>query len=784
MTPSIPIESLFQYQIIHHLPGRMRIRLPLLGIYPNYGTKLIAILESIPGVVSARMNRIALSLVICYQSNPGVEAEITRQLSDSLHHFSRCQAQPLEPLDLVDLESSQINTHSPGTLANAEILATTHPSSTLADRPTINRSVLAKETWISLRLPGLATILALLSRIPRFTSLRPLALTALVAAAFPVAQRALDSLINQRRLNIDCLDFLALSLSAGQGKLVTPAMVIVLHELGDVIREQTARATEVRTADLMDAIGRFAWVKYGDDQPPQQIPSDRVQVGDLVIVHPGEQIPVDGTVTQGEAIVDQQGLTGEAMPVVRQLGDAVLASTLVRSGQLELRAERVGHQTRAAISIELMQKAPVHDTRMANYAEKVADRLIWPSLLLATVVLMATRDPARAAAILTLDFVTGIRVSMPTAFLGALNHTTRHGILVRSGRTLEQLAEVDTIVFDKTGTLTEGKITISTVQPLAEDISEDQLLQLAAAAEQRLTHPVAEAIVRCAEERGLPIPARGQWAYEVGFGVQAEINGQDVWVGSERFLAQAGLAENALPFNQEFSRRNFDSEREAIAESTMESTIYVVCDRQLKGILTYTDPLRKESVRLVQTLQELYNVDIYLLTGDNADRATQVAEELGISVAHVFAQAFPDEKARIVRDLHRAGRTVAFVGDGLNDSVALAYADVSISFAHGSDIARETADVVLMNNDLMDLLEAISIARQTRNLIDQNTALVVAPNLVALGLATTTGLNPLVATAVHNGSAIAAGFNSLRPLVEHQMAEGTTTSSPSSTQVS
>lgn len=165
----------------------------------------------------------------------------------------------------------------------------------------------------------------------------------------------------------------------------------------------------------------------------------------------------------------------------------------------------------------------------------------------------------------------------------------------------------------------------------------------------------------------------------------------------------------------------------------------------------------------------MYGIEVHLLTGDNAQRAMEVGQELGIPGQQVYAEAFPEQKARTVRDLHRAGRTVAFVGDGLNDSVALAYADVSVSFEQGSEIARETADVLLMNNNLLDLLEAIEIARQTRSLIDQNTTLVVAPNLMALGLATTVGLNPLVATAIHNGSAIAAGFNSLRPLLQHQM---------------
>lgn len=705
------------YHLVHQTRGRVRLRIPWLGEHPDHSQKLQGILENTAEITWVRINRSAKSLIIHFQLGYPIVEKLPYLLSS-------CIQKPVKVF--------------PGNV------------STLADA-----SIDSDEgEWSSLKLPVTAALMAVICRVPRFAIVRPVAILTLLAAAFPVAKRAFQSLVEQHRLNIDCLDLLALSLSAWQGKLFTPAMVIALHEFGDVIREQTARATEARTMNLRDAIGHWAWVKYGD-RPPQQIPSDQVQIGDTVVVYPGEQIPVDGMVLQGEAIVDQQSLTGESMPVVRKLGQSVFASTLLRSGQLYLRADRVGKQTRAAASIELLQKAPVHDTRMANYAEKVADRLILPSLLLATIVLLATRNPARSAAILTLDFVTGIRVSIPTAFLSALNHTTRHGVLVRSGRTLEQLAEVDTIVFDKTGTLTQGAIAIIGVKTVAEGLPTARVVQLAAAAEQRINHPLADAIVQYAQQQNLEIPDRGEWCYEVGLGIRAQINGHHVLVGSERFLQQEGV--------------DWGSWNGTDGLNGLPSLIYVACDHRFQGVIQYTDPLRPESGRLVQILQRDYGIELYLLTGDQFQRAEQVAQYLGIPASQVYAEAFPEQKAQIVRDFHRSGRTVAFVGDGLNDSVALAYADVSVSFEHGSEIARETADVVLMNNNLLDLLEVIAIARQTRNLIEQNTTLVVIPNLIALGLATTVGVNPLLATAIHNGSAIVAGLNSLRPLLQHQM---------------
>lgn len=733
--PTYPAELISVCRIVHHIPGRTRFWVPLLEYHPTQEAQLKVVLSQVGGITHVRINRAAQSLILQYQTGTGISPPSEDWLSQLLR--SQLQLQGSEP---------SLQRVSPKPLTAASNAALPGPP------PTPSRPSSEEGQWSSLGLPATATLLAWLCRFPQWVGLRPLAIVTVLVAAFPVAQRALQSLLMRQRLNIDCLDLLALSLSGWQGKLLTPAMVITLHQLGDVIREQTARSTAVQTANLLDAIGHFAWVKYGD-HPPRQIASDRVQVGDTVVVYPGEQIPVDGTVIQGEAIIDQQSLTGESMPVVRQVGQQVFASTLVQSGQLYLHADRVGKQTRAAASIELLQQAPVYDTRMANYAEKIADRLIVPSLLLASLALLVTRDPARAAAILTLDFVTGIRVSIPTALLGALNHTTRHGVLVRSGRTLEQLAEVDTIVFDKTGTLTQGRIAITTVKTVEGSLPPETLLQLAAAAEQRLNHPVAEAIVHYAQAQNLTIPVRKEWDYAVGLGIRAEVEDWEVLVGSQRFLQQAGV-----------DWGNWQDENQRADQSL----IYVACNRQFQGVIQYADPLRPESRPLLQILRQ-YGIAVHLLTGDNTQRASQVAQELGIPPTQVYAEAFPEQKARVVRDLHHAGRTVAFVGDGLNDSVALAYADVSVSFERGSEIARETADVVLMNNNLLDLLEAIAIARQTRALIDQNITLVVAPNLLALGLATTVGLNPLAATVIHNGSAIAAGINSLRPLVQHQI---------------
>jgi Cu2+-exporting ATPase len=264
-------------------------------------------------------------------------------------------------------------------------------------------------------------------------------------------------------------------------------------------------------------------------------------------------------------------------------------------------------------------------------------------------------------------------------------------------------------------------------------------------------------IVACSLDKITLIPKSPPWEGGLGGLIRDESKMSVVHYSS--FIVHCSSTTNHQPPT---------TNKQQTTTNQQQSTIYVACDGQLVGQISYTDPLRPESAPLVRRLRDL-GIEVHLLTGDSHMRAQAVGEQLGISPGHVHAEAFPEEKARIVRDLHRAGKTVAFVGDGLNDSVALAYADVSVSFEDGSHVARETADVVLMNNDLEALLEAIAIAQDTQRVISENTVLVVGPNLLALGLATTVGLNPLIATMIHNGSAIAAGLNSLRPLIQHQL---------------
>ncbi len=698
------------YQIAHSLPGRIRLKVPRLIEDEDYRQKLTALAKTDPAVQSVEVNPISGSIAVEYDLQQVSDAELRSRLIDWLQ---------------------------------------TAPNADLPPQPIEQPE--AAQPWATLTAPAFTLGLAGLASF--FGVPIPSALLAgsVTIAALPIAQRAFDSLINDQHLNVDCLDFAAILITTLQGNFFNSAMMIGLIELGEAIRDLSARSSKQQALDLLGSLESKVWVDRNGEK--QEINIRDVQLGETVIVYPGEQIPVDGKILRGKALIDEQKLTGESMPVLRKKGETVYASTLVREGRIYIQAERLSNDTKAGQLFQVMQNAPIYDTRIGNYANEIGDRLVIPTFLMSGAIFALTLNPARAASILTLDCATGIRVSVPTTVLAALTYAARRGILIRSGRALEKLSQVDAVVFDKTGTLTQGEPMVVSVDTVNDKISPIELVALAATAEQRLTHPVAEAVVRYAQEHGARILPRGKWNYHIGQGVQATIDDKTVLVGSRHFLEQSGV-----------DLRKLHKKYRSIQENG-HSVIYVASNGELQGAIAYRDPLRPESHSVITTLRQTEGLEIHLLTGDNKRTATAVAHELGIAAPYTYAEAFPEQKLAIVRSLHNDGKTVAFVGDGINDSPALAYADVSVSLASGSDVARETADVVLMDNNLQGLSDAIAIARQAMQLIDQNTKIVAIPNLGAMLLAITTGIPPIAATLVNNGSTIVAGLNGLRPLM-------------------
>jgi Cu2+-exporting ATPase len=570
----------------------------------------------------------------------------------------------------------------------------------------------------------------------------------LAGAAVPIFARACESIIDKGKLNVDVLDAAATAVLATQGQIRTAGVMVWLVSLGDVIRDLTLQQSHRAIEGLFEANIQYAWVVRGATKTRVRV--ETIAAGDEVVVYPGELITVDGTVLKGKATVDQKILTGESMPVEKGEGDTVFAATVVREGKLYLQATKVGEETMVASVAQLIRHAPARETRAQNYAEQFADRVVPFSFMAAGGAFLATGSASAAAALLIIDYGSGIRVAAPTTVLASMTRAARRGILIKGGRHLEKLAAVDTIVFDKTGTLTLGTPEVIETIPF-QGTSTAWILSLAAAAEQRLTHPMAEAIVRAARSRGLPVPERDSSEYTIGLGVEAVVEGHTVLVGCQRLMTSRSV-------NLRAARRDLARIDDAAA-----SPVFVAVDGELVGVLVCTDPLRPEAAAVVRSLRQRGVREIVMLTGDHPAVARRVADTLGIT--RYVADAFPEQKSEYVLALQRDGRTVAVVGDGINDSPALARADVGIAVHGGTDVARETAHVAILEGNLWKIPQAIDIAREATDLIQQNWNVIFYPNSAAIALSLVGLIGPVGATLLSNGAGVVAAVNALRPLL-------------------
>ena len=564
----------------------------------------------------------------------------------------------------------------------------------------------------------------------------------------PILSRAVRTAVEERKLGVDGLDGAAAVLMLIQGNFKAAGFMTTLIALGEFIREQTSRKCEKMIGDLLGLAGRSAWVVKGKKRT--LVPADSVVVGDTVVVYAGEMVPVDGIVTEGNATIDQAKLTGESMPAEAEPGSLVFASTVLHEGKIYVLCSAVGMKTRAGLVVDMVNTAPRFETRTQNYASLAADKFVTPVLALGILGFAFTRNLTHMMTILIFDFATGIRISAPTAVLASMQKAARTGVLIKSGAALENLAQVDAVLFDKTGTLTVGEPHVNSVITF-NDYSRQDVVRYAAAVEQRNNHPAARAIVRFALKEKVAIPERSDSDTHSALGVEGRVEGHHIYVGNRRFM-------DDLKFDIECSHQ----EAQRITDAC-ESFAYVAIDGKLAALMSYSDQLRAESKAVIQALRKRGVKRIVMATGDSEGPARAMAEKVGVDQVHFCV--FPEQKADIVKELQRQGFKVAVVGDGINDSPALAHADVAISLHGGTDIAREKASVVLTDDNLTRLPQAIDLARSSLGLVHQSIGIVTLPNAIGLGLATFGAIGPAMATALNNGSAIVAGLNSLRPLL-------------------
>ena len=703
-----------EFSVRHSIPGRIRLRVPALCVPSPFGKSILSWLRGQEWVTGVRINYDCASLIIEYAQSKRDTFEDTLRL--------------LESLSLDDLK----------------VLIRHQDPARVAGAPQVGY-VPEEQRW-PLALPTVSLALAFAEG-PLVAAIN---IPLMLYNALPIFKRAWRVWSREGRLNVDFLDTLAITASVGQGHFVAGSVITWLIRLGDWIRDLTAADSKRAMSELLEFQARTAWIVR--DGAVISIPAADLAADDTVVIYPGEMIPVDGEIVHGHGMVDQKTITGEGLPVVRAVTESVFAATILREGQLTVRAIRVGTETTAGQIARLVDSAPVGDTRMQNHAERFADRLVLPTLGLAVGTAALTRDFERFLSLVIVDYGTGIRVAAPTAVLSAMTHAARVGIIIKSGGHMEKLAEVDTIVFDKTGTLSHGTPHVVDMLSLNQLMTADHLLALAVAAETHLKHPVAEALRAKVRELNVQVPPCEETEYRVGRGVEGPVNGYYMHVGSERFLRESHIGVDHVA-----------TTRAAIGESGC-SCLYVAVDGRLAGLITYEDRIRPESLQVIETLHGMGIRDTIMLTGDNAVVAGAVRKRLGLT--REFADMLPADKAQVIQDLQREGRIVAMIGDGLNDSPALSFADVGIAVKHSADMTHESADVVLMEDSLWRLVKAIEISRDAVGLIKQNYGIVAAMNTAALCLALPGGLiSPAITAVLSNGSAIIASLNGLRPIL-------------------
>ncbi len=583
----------------------------------------------------------------------------------------------------------------------------------------------------------------------KFTNMN--ALTAL-SLSKPIFQSGFNALRHHRRPNADTLSAAAILASLISGKSGSSLTIILLADIAELLTAYTMERTRSAIKDMLSIEDQSAW-KVMPNGKEVRVPLNEIAPEDLVAVHTGDKVPIDGTVTEGEASVDQASLTGEFMPAVKSAQDKIYAGSTVKTGNLIIRADRVGDDRAISRIVHMVEEAQSRKAPVQAYADRFSAQFIPVNFLLSFIVYLITRSPVRALNMLIIDYSCGVRLSTATAFAAAICRAASQGVLVKGGNFIETLNDSDTLILDKTGTITEGKPKVVSIHPASGNhTGAKEIVQYAAACEETANHPIALAILQQAREMGWDIPDHSKINVVLGKGVETTVKRQKVRVGSGQFMMDSGIP-ITVP----------DQTIQNMTQSG-ENVVYVSRGKKMLGVIGIQDSLREDMKKTLNRLRRLGYDDIILLTGDVEEHANVVASKM--TVDSYKAQVLPEDKADMVLRKQARGNSVVMVGDGVNDAPALAYADVGISLGRGStEISIETADVAINSNNPLYLPGIIGLSQKTMEIIKQNFATAIVVNSVGLILASMGVLPVIWAAVLHNATTIAVVMNSGRILI-------------------
>ncbi len=601
---------------------------------------------------------------------------------------------------------------------------------------------------LDLHLP-LSTISLPIAAVAQFAAppLLPVAAVVVAYTSIPTFQAARRVYLEERRVGVDALDAVVVIGCLGTLSVFPGAVMSWCLSFGRFLVRMTRDNSQKMLLNAFGKQPRYAWLCK--DGAEVQVPAERLAKGDIVIVHTGEVVPVDGLVVDGLAMIDQQTLTGEATPAEKGVGDRVFAATILVAGKLHVTVEQSGSETASAQISQILAQTAGHKLSSQHKGERLADKAVLPTLA-AGAVGMATMGPIGAVAVLNSDLGTGIRMAAPLAMLSSLALCAHRGILVKDGRALEVMNQIDTVLFDKTGTLTHDRPQVGRIIA-ARGFDPEEILRFAAAAERRFHHPIALAILQRADELKLTLPATDDTQYKIGYGITVQIEDATVRVGSKRFLEIEGIG---LP---DGIQADLD-----LAHREGHTMVLVAVNDRLGGAIELRAAVRPEAGAIIRGLRHRGIKHIAVVSGDHEAPTRKLADSLCMD--RYFAQVLPADKAAYVEQLQKEGRKVCFVGDGINDSIALKRADVSISLRGASSIATDTAQIVFLEQGLSKLCELRDIARDLDRNVSRSWSMIVAPNVTNVIGVFTMGFGIMASVITNNVSALAALANGLLPL--------------------
>jgi heavy metal translocating P-type ATPase len=553
-----------------------------------------------------------------------------------------------------------------------------------------------------------------------FQNVSIIGLVGALVGIFPILEEAFEAIL-ERRMTMELSMTIAVGAALAIGEFFTGLVIILFVLIAEVLERMTVGRGRQAIKDLLDFLPR----------------TEDVHVGDIVVVKPGSRIPVDGEVVSGNSFVDQSAITGESLPVEKLRGTHVYAGTINQSGALDVRAMRIGRDTAFGKIIDAVEAAEKTRAPIQKTADRLAGYLVYFALSCAASTFIITRDLRSTISVIIVAGACGIAAGTPLAILGGIGRAARAGAIIKGGLYLEVLSRVDTVVLDKTGTLTYGSPEVTDVRAVA-GATVDDVIATAAIAEKRSEHPVAQAVLRKAAEASLRVVDPDHFSYAPGKGLVCYAAGEEIVVGNKTLFQERGIDVNGFGGNILVGRRG-----------------------RLLGAMEIADRLRPEAIQAVAELQGM-GLRVILLTGDSEPIARAVGKELGIH--ELEAGLLPEQKVQRIQALIGEGRKVAMVGDGINDAPALMRANVGIAMGSGTDVARESAQIMLIGNDLLKLVDTLKIARRCHRIIMFNFAGTLIVDGIGVGLAAFGLLNPLLAAFIHVTSELAFILNSARLL--------------------